>query len=47
MGELGNELADALATANYRRFIGLCDSADLELSNNDIEWLERMMRESK
>ena len=46
-GDLGNELADALATGNYRRFIGMCDSAGLELSNNDIEWLERMMDESK
>ena len=43
MGELGNELADALATGNYRRFIGLCDSADFELSDSDIEWLEKMM----
>ena len=42
-GDLGNELADALATGNYRRFIGMCDSAGLELSNNDIEWLERAM----
>ena len=43
MGELGNELADALATGNYRRFIGLCDSADFELSDLDIEWFEKMM----
>ena len=43
MGELGNELADALATGNYRRFIGLCDSADFKLSDLDIEWLEKMM----
>lgn len=47
MGELGNELADALATGNYRRFIGLCESADFELSNNDIEWLEMMMDNSR
>ena len=46
-GDLGNELADALATENYRRFIGMCDSAGLELSNNDIEWLEREMDENK
>ena len=46
-GDLGNELADALATGNYRRFIGMCDSAGLELSNNDIEWLERAMDENK
>ena len=44
-GELGNELADALATGNYRRFIGMCESANLELSDNDIEWLERKMDE--
>ena len=44
-GDLGNELADALATANYRRFIGLCNSANLEISNNDIEWLERKLDE--
>ena len=43
MGELGNELADALATGNYRRFIGLCDSADFKLSDLNIEWLEKMM----
>ena len=47
MGELGNELADALATGNYRRFIGLCESAGFELSDFDIEWLERMMDNSR
>ena len=31
----------------YRRFIGLCESADFELSDFDIEWLERMMDNSR
>lgn len=38
-GEIGNELADALATANYRRFIGLCESVGLNISESDYEWL--------
>ena len=38
-GELGNELADALATANYKRFIKLCAETDLTISENDMEWL--------
>jgi ribonuclease HI len=46
-GNLGNEMADALATANYRRFIGFCESAGYELSDNDYEWLERKMDESR
>jgi ribonuclease HI len=47
MGELGNELADALATGNYRRFINMCENVDFELSDFDIEWLERMMDNSR
>lgn len=38
-GDLGNELADALATKNYKRFINLCIENDLVISENDYEWL--------
>ena len=37
--DLGNELADALATANYKRFIKLCIENNLTISENDMEWL--------
>lgn len=42
-GNIGNELADALATANYKRFIKLCEDTDIEISDDDYEWLQRKL----
>ena len=39
VGDLGNELADALATANYKRFVNLCVENNLAISENDYDWL--------
>ena len=47
IGDLGNELADALATANYQRFIKLCTENDLTISEADYEWLTFKDRTAK
>ena len=42
-GTVGNELADALATANYKRFLKLLDEYELDLDSNDYEWIQRKL----
>lgn len=43
-GEIGNELADALATADLRKFMKLTNEYDIVLGASDYEWLEVQMR---
>ena len=42
---LGNELADALATGNLRRFSRMAEENGLELSDKDKEWISRRLDE--
>jgi ribonuclease HI len=42
---LGNELADALATGNLKRFTNMIKESGLELSDNDKEWIARRLDE--
>ena len=42
---LGNELADALATGNLKRFIRMVEDNGLEISNNDREWIVKRLDE--
>lgn len=42
-GELGNEMADALATQKFKRFISLCEENDIRLEELDYMWIERQM----
>lgn len=44
-GEIGNELADALATSNLKRFLRLIDEYKIELSPADYEWIQQKMEE--
>lgn len=44
-GELGNELADALATANFHRFLKILDKNNLKLGTNDYSWLSMKIEE--
>lgn len=46
-GEIGNELADALAQANLNRFLKLVEEYDLELGNSDYEWIQRRIEEEQ
>lgn len=47
IGEEGNELADALATANYNKFVKLCDLYNFTISNADYTWLTWEMDKNK
>lgn len=42
---IGNELADALATSNFKRFLRLLDEYELKLSPTDYEWVQRKLEE--
>lgn len=44
-GEIGNELADALATTNLKKFLRLADEYNLELGSSDYEWLQKKIEE--
>lgn len=46
-GDTGNELADALATANYKRFVKICEEYEYLISDDDYEWLTRKERITK
>lgn len=45
-GEVGNELADALATNNLKRFVQLCADCNLELSRSDYDWIQAKLGEN-
>lgn len=45
-GGVGNELADALATNNIKRFMRLCEEFNIKISNNDYDWLAKQLVES-
>ena len=45
MDLIGNELADALATGNFRRFTDLLNGNGLDISDDDYEWMQRKMEE--
>jgi ribonuclease HI len=42
---IGNELADALATGNFKRFMDLLNGNGLNISDDDYEWIQRKMEE--
>ena len=42
---IGNELADALATGNFKRFMDLLNENGLNISDDDYEWIQRKMEE--
>lgn len=45
MDLVGNELADALATSNFKRFMNLLETNDLSISDDDYEWIQRKMED--
>lgn len=40
-GDIGNEMADALARGQYKRFLNICEECKYLLSDDDYEWILR------